>query len=179
MPAGKAAGADLMVNSAVFSYLCHTSFGAVIILWSIHKNNPKVLSVILGGNPELFKNSAVFPRPKIKVLADKIMAFSKGKNIRFPLDMLRLDRCSVFQQKVLAAVYAIARGKTSTYKLIAKQLGKPNAARAVGLALAANPFPLIIPCHRVIRSDGALGGYRGGLKMKQALLNMEDGYEKS
>jgi len=52
-------------------------------------------------------------------------------------------------------------------------LGKPNAARAVGAALAANPFPLIIPCHRVIRADGSLGGYQGGLKMKQALLRIE------
>lgn len=168
-----------MVTSAVFSYLCPSSFGAVIIFWSIHKNNPKVLSVTLAGNPELFKNSTIFSHPKIKVLADKITAFSKGKNIRFPLDMLRLDRCSVFQQKVLAATYAIARGKTSTYQLIAKQLGKPNVARAVGAALAANPFPLFIPCHRVIRSDGALGGYRGGMKMKQALLKMEGGHEKS
>lgn len=84
-----------------------------------------------------------------------------------------LDCCSKFQQKVLRATSAIPRGKVSTYQCIAKQIGKPKAARAVGRALANNPFPLIIPCHRVIRSDGSLGGYQGGLKMKRALLKKE------
>jgi len=89
------------------------------------------------------------------------------------LNLPSIDQCSKFQQKVLRAVYAIPRGKVSTYQLIAKQIGQPKAARAVGRALASNPFLLIIPCHRVIRSDGALGGYQGGLKMKRALLKKE------
>ena len=84
-----------------------------------------------------------------------------------------LEHCSKFQQKVLRAVSAIPRGKVSTYQRIAKQIGQPKAARAVARALANNPFPLIIPCHRVICSDGALGGYQGGLKMKRALLEKE------
>jgi len=87
--------------------------------------------------------------------------------------MPRIDHCSKFQQKVLRAASAIPRGKISTYQRIAKQIGKPKAVRAVGRALANNPFPLIIPCHRVIRSDGSLGGYQGGLKMKRALLKKE------
>lgn len=179
MPPSKASGAGLMLAGAVFSYLCPTPFGDAIIFWSIYKKNPRVLGVILSGDPGLFKNSTAFSHPKIKALADKITAFSNGKDIRFPLKLLRLDRCSIFQQKVLAATAAIPRGRVSTYQLLAKQMGKPKTARAIGSALAANPFPLIIPCHRVIRSDGALGGYQGGLKMKQALLNMEAGHEKS
>ena len=91
-------------------------------------------------------------------------------------NMLRLDCCSKFQQKVLRAVSGIPRGKVSTYQLIAKQIGKPKAARAVGRALANNPFPLIIPCHRVICSNGSLGGYQGGLKMKLTLLKKEGIY---
>lgn len=88
-------------------------------------------------------------------------------------DILCLEGCSIFQKKVLRAVYAIPRGKISTYKLIAKKIGKPKASRAVGAALAKNPFLLLIPCHRVIRSDGSLGGYRGGLRLKKYLLELE------
>ena len=61
----------------------------------------------------------------------------------------------------------------STYGRIARSLGMPNAARAVGTALSRNPFPIIIPCHRAIRSNGELGGFRGGLEMKRALLELE------
>jgi methylated-DNA-[protein]-cysteine S-methyltransferase len=61
----------------------------------------------------------------------------------------------------------------STYRRIAGHLGVPGGARAVGNALATNPFPIVIPCHRAIRSDGTLGGYQGGLVMKRALLEQE------
>lgn len=166
-------------QSRVQTALFPAPFGALVIFWSIYKKKPKILRIVLSGNPGLFTNSIPFSHPKIKALAHKITAFLNGKDIRFSLNMLRLDLCSVFQQNVLAAASAIPRGRVSTYQLLAKQMGKPNAARAVGMALAANPFPLIIPCHRVIRSDGALGGYQGGLKMKQALLRMEAGYEKN
>jgi len=61
----------------------------------------------------------------------------------------------------------------STYGRIARKLGLPRAARAVGNALARNPFPLIIPCHRAVRFDGSLGGYAGGVRMKKMLLELE------
>ena len=103
----------------------------------------------------------------------KILAFLTGDDIRFSLNVIRLDLCSTFQQEVLRAKHGIHRGSVSTYQKIAKHLGNVNAARAVGGALAKNPFLIIIPCHRAIRSDGTLGGYQGGLKMKRALLEME------
>ncbi|MDP3066207.1 MAG: MGMT family protein, partial [Methanobacteriaceae archaeon] len=84
-----------------------------------------------------------------------------------------LDLCSSFQKAVLRAEHQIPRGSVSTYQLISKHLGKENGARAVGNALAKNPFPLIIPCHRAIRSDRHLGGFQGGLNMKRALLEKE------
>ena len=74
---------------------------------------------------------------------------------------------------MLRAEHAIPRGRVSTYKLIANHIGYPTGARAVGTALATNPFPIIIPCHRAIRADGTLGGFQGGLNMKRALLEME------
>lgn len=97
----------------------------------------------------------------------------EGASIDFSLDIADLDLCGEFQQRVLRAEHAIPRGAVSTYKLIAAHLGVPDGARAVGNALAQNPFPLIVPCHRAIRSDRKLGGYQGGLEMKRALLAKE------
>ncbi len=81
----------------------------------------------------------------------------------------------VFHQKVWQACARIPRGEVRTYGWIAKTIGHPRAARAVGQALAANPFAPAIPCHRVVGSDGSLRGYsaKGGLRRKQALLAME------
>jgi len=147
--------------------------GYPVILWSVYKKKPKILRIVLSKNPKSFPNSIASSSPEINALVNQLEKFLNGKDVRFPLSILRLDLCSVFQQKVLAAVYAIPRGRISTYQLIAKQIGKSKTARAVGAALATNPFPLMIPCHRVIRADGSLGGYQGGLKMKQALLRMD------
>jgi methylated-DNA-[protein]-cysteine S-methyltransferase len=106
-------------------------------------------------------------------LAGKIAAFLDGADVRFELEFVRLDLCPPFQRRVLLAEYGIPRGSVSTYTRIAAHLGTPGAARAVGNALATNPFPIVIPCHRAIRSDGTLGGYQGGLAMKRALLEQE------
>lgn len=80
-----------------------------------------------------------------------------------------------FQKKVWTAIARIPRGKTATYTELAKSIGKPKAVRAVGNAVGANPMAPMIPCHRVVRSDGTLGGYSGvgGVKTKRALLKKE------
>ena len=80
-----------------------------------------------------------------------------------------------FQIKVWKEIAKIPKGKTKTYKEIAIKIGHPNSARAVANACGRNPYPLIIPCHRVIRSDGSLGGYsgKGGQKTKKLLLKKE------
>ena len=80
-----------------------------------------------------------------------------------------------FQIKVWKEIAKIPKGKTKTYKEIAIKIGHPNSARAVANACGRNPYPLIIPCHRVIRSDGSLGGYsgKGGVKTKRFLLKKE------
>jgi O-6-methylguanine DNA methyltransferase len=78
-----------------------------------------------------------------------------------------------FERKVLLATAAIPPGSTSTYAALAAQVGSPRAVRAVGNALARNPLPWLIPCHRVLRSDGGIGGYRFGSSLKQALLEQE------
>ena len=86
-----------------------------------------------------------------------------------PLDV----RATAFQRQVWEQLRAIPYGETVSYADIAKSLGKPGAVRAVGRACATNPVALVIPCHRVVREDKSLGGYRWGLERKQKLLDLE------
>ena len=85
-----------------------------------------------------------------------------------------------FQRTVWKEISKIPFGETRTYKDLAIAIGKPNSSRAVANACGKNPYPVIIPCHRVIRSDGKLGGYSGvgGIKRKQKLLDMESNLKK-
>ena len=94
------------------------------------------------------------------------------RQFNLPLDLSTQTR---FQQQVLNLTSEIPYGSTSTYKHIAIQIGKMNAARAVGRVEATNPIPLVIPCHRVLGSDGSLHGYGGpgGIKLKAWLLSLE------
>jgi methylated-DNA-[protein]-cysteine S-methyltransferase len=91
-------------------------------------------------------------------------------NFDLPLDW-QLTRG--FYRKVLRATARIPYGKTRSYSDLAKRAGSPRAVRATGTALGSNPLPIVVPCHRVLRSGGALGGYGGGLEVKQALLQLE------
>jgi methylated-DNA-[protein]-cysteine S-methyltransferase len=90
---------------------------------------------------------------------------------------LSLDRrlTAGFRARVLEATAAIPYGALRTYREVARAAGNDAAVRAAGGALAANPLPIVVPCHRVLRSDGALGGYRGGLEAKRYLLAHEGG----
>src|SRR5882724_2205140 len=90
---------------------------------------------------------------------------------------LNIDKLkgTIFQKKVWREILNIPKGKTITYKELAKKIGKPKAVRAVANAVGANPMAPYIPCHRVVRSDGSLGGYsgKGGIKTKRKLLLKE------
>jgi len=78
-----------------------------------------------------------------------------------------------FEKKVLSKVLQIPLGETRSYKWVAESIGLPKCARKVGRALSKNPYPFLIPCHRVIRADGALGGYVLGIEVKRFLLDLE------
>ena len=93
----------------------------------------------------------------------------KRKKFTFPL----APRGTEFQQRVWKKLLGIQYGTTTTYGALAGELGNPNASRAVGLANGSNPIPIVIPCHRVIGSNGALTGFGGGLPIKSALLELE------
>ena len=158
-----------------------TPFGTVFIFWITKKDHPKIVRILLpkpgfsseGNLSTLHPNLPDATCREIDKTAKKIKGFLEGEEIKFSLDIVDLSICFKFQQQVLRAEYQIPRGMVSTYGLIAEHLGKSRGARAVGNALAANPFPLIIPCHRAIRSDRHLGGYQGGIAMKRALLENE------
>ncbi|HJR45699.1 MAG TPA: methylated-DNA--[protein]-cysteine S-methyltransferase [Actinomycetota bacterium] len=95
-----------------------------------------------------------------------------GKRKRFDF---RIDwrLMAPFQQKVLKATYRIPFGKVATYRDVATKAGAPKGSRAAGNALGANPIPIVVPCHRVVRTGGGLGGYTGGLHRKEFLLELE------
>ena len=102
---------------------------------------------------------------------DAIVAGIAGKE---PAQPVPLDvRATAFRIRVWEALRAIPRGETRSYSDIARAVGSPKAARAVGTACATNPVPIIVPCHRVVREDGSLGGYAYGLDRKRTLLERE------
>jgi len=108
----------------------------------------------------------------ITELTDRISRYFDGEPIDFA-DKLDLAGATRFQQKVWLTVRNIPCGETRSYGWVANQLGLPKAARAVGQALGRNPVPIVVPCHRVISSDGKLGGFGGGLEIKRFLLQLE------
>jgi methylated-DNA-[protein]-cysteine S-methyltransferase len=104
----------------------------------------------------------------------QLLAYFKGERnyFKLPLDL----KGTAFQKSVWEALLTIPFGQTRTYGQIARQIGKPNAVRAVGAAAGKNPVAIIAPCHRVIGASGKLTGFAGGLHNKAILLNLEDNY---
>lgn len=158
-----------------------TPYGPVVIIWSLFDIGPKIVRVLLSDPAaSAIERVSEFDSvahesycEEIDSVASDICRLLEGEPIEFCFDIANFGMCGEFQQRVLPAEHAIPRGCVSTYKLIAAHLGVPGGARAVGNALANNPFPLIVPCHRAIRSDYGLGGYQGGLDMKRSLLSKE------
>ncbi|MDX1442156.1 MAG: methylated-DNA--[protein]-cysteine S-methyltransferase [Gammaproteobacteria bacterium] len=103
--------------------------------------------------------------------AMQLQQYFSGERNSFDLPLLASG--SEFQKRVWTALQEIPFGETRSYKQLAEAIGDPAASRAVGSANGANPIPVIIPCHRVIAADGSLGGYSGGLEIKQRLLEIE------
>lgn len=116
------------------------------------------------------KNLTLKSYPKLE---EDFKYYFKGKKINFKNYQLDLSEVTYFQKKVLTATLNIPYGETRSYKWVANYIGNPRAYRAVGQALHNNPLPIIIPCHRIIRENGQLGGFSRGLHWKKKLLNLE------
>ncbi len=116
------------------------------------------------------KNSSY---PYIRKLITQLSEYFSGSKITFsvPVD---LEGLTSFEKKVLRELAKVPYGKVVTYRTLAKKTGGAKLARAVGNALGKNPVPVILPCHRVVRSDKSLGGFSGGLHWKKILLSLEN-----
>jgi methylated-DNA-[protein]-cysteine S-methyltransferase len=139
--------------------------------------------LLLGSDPALAEAAVRKHYPQAERDPDLLPEFQRqlldyfaGRRVRFrvPLD---LEGLTPFQMKVLEACGRVGYGRTVTYGELARSVGQPAAARAVGGALAANPVPIVIPCHRIVASSGRLGGFSAeqGVSLKEALLRMERG----
>jgi AraC family transcriptional regulator, regulatory protein of adaptative response / methylated-DNA-[protein]-cysteine methyltransferase len=139
-----------------------------------------VCAILFGDDPEELRRDLQdqFPRARLiggdksfEELTAKVVAFveAPGQGLDLPLDI----RGTAFQHRVWDALRRIPVGSTASYAEIAKKIGAPKAVRAVARACATNRIAVAIPCHRVVRSDGALSGYRGGVERKRALLAKE------
>jgi len=105
-------------------------------------------------------------------LRQRLRSYFAGHRVSFP-DELDPPPATAFQRQVWEITRLIPYGETRSYGWVAEQLGKGEAARAVGRALGENPLPIIIPCHRVVEKDGRLGSYSGGVEIKRYLLQLE------
>lgn len=149
------------------------SLGCVLLAWT----GRGVCAVLFGENPEALANELKqrFPRATLcgvtraDWLGELVRAVEHAAPASLPLDL----RGTAFQARVWQALRHIPRGETRTYSQLAASIGAPNAARAVAAACAANPIACLIPCHRVVRSDGDISGYRWGVARKKALLQRE------
>jgi methylated-DNA-[protein]-cysteine S-methyltransferase len=108
-------------------------------------------------------------------LIKRFRAYFSGEKVEFP-DKLDLSSATDFQLEVWQATRSIPFGETRSYTWIARQIGKPKAVRAVGQALGKNPLPVIVPCHRVLASNGGMGGFSGGIETKRFLLSLEGAF---
>ena len=107
-----------------------------------------------------------------KTLAPKMRRYFSGRRLESQ-NSIDLLGGTPFQQRVWRALQSIPYGQTRSYRSIAESIGHPKSSRAVGSACGRNPIPILIPCHRVVRHDGRLGGFTGGIHLKRYLLTLE------
>lgn len=160
------------------SVVCQTGLGWVGFAWSerglasVTLPQPAPADAVKQLPAASEAGSILPPGLDAEALVDKLQRYFEGEDVTFnePLDP---TLGTEFQRQVWALTRAIPRGQTRSYGEIARQAGSPGAARAVGQAMARNPWPIVVPCHRVVGHDGRLTGFGGGLEMKLRMLEME------
>jgi AraC family transcriptional regulator of adaptative response/methylated-DNA-[protein]-cysteine methyltransferase len=168
----RAGGANAEIRFAIGA----CSLGAILVAQS----ERGVCAILLGDDPDALARDLQdrFPRARLiggdaafEKLVATVVGFieAPGLGLDLPLDL----RGTAFQQRVWQALRAVPAGATVSYAEVARRIGAPKSTRAVAQACAANPIAVAIPCHRVVRTDGALSGYRWGVERKRALLTRE------
>ncbi|NTW76585.1 MAG: MGMT family protein [Syntrophaceae bacterium] len=151
------------------------------IIWRFLGNKPLIERIFLPCSRNQlvakikreYSETSIAERNTPENITEIILGLYAGSEVIFDYSLLNLAKLTEFSAKVLKQTSKIPRGEVTTYSGLAAKIGSPAAARAVGTALANNPFPLVIPCHRIVRADGSLGGFGGGIKMKKELLDKE------
>ena len=151
------------------------------LVWSDAGGKPKVERVYLPNDTERMTKRIIRDFPSVSKMhsaiadgIDQLIAdLYNGKKRHCSLTILNWSGLSEFSTRVLKQTCQIPRGRVATYSGLAAKIGHPRAGRAVGTALANNPFPIIISCHRVVRADGSPGQFGGGSHMKKQLLEKE------
>ena len=165
-------GRDAQVRFAI----AECSLGSILVAAS----ERGVCAILLGDEPDALARALQdrFPKaeliggdPEFEALVAKVIGFVEAP--RLGLDLPLDIRGTAFQQRVWSALREIPLGETVSYAELARRMGEPKAARAVGMACGANLIAVAIPCHRVVRADGGLSGYRWGAERKQALIDRE------
>ncbi|HPJ97297.1 MAG TPA: methylated-DNA--[protein]-cysteine S-methyltransferase [Syntrophales bacterium] len=171
-----------MDSRTCFYHIIASRYGEIGLMWKSFNGKAMVEEILLPREGKAMRMVIEESRPASKgvtgqsvpEVAAKIAAYLQGKPVFFSLnDLGRQNLTPGFRQDVLLRTLSIPLGMIDTYGGLATKTGHPKAARAVGTVMAQNPFPLVIPCHRVIRSDGKTGCYGGGAEMKRQLLAME------
>ncbi|MDD5724030.1 MAG: MGMT family protein [Syntrophales bacterium] len=171
-----------MLRTKTFCYHLVASFlGDIGVVWRSGGDTPSIVRVVLpradrptvGGIRADHPDAAERSHADLEKTCEDIGAFLEGTRVNFSMRRLEIGRCREFQQRVFLETMRIPCGSVTSYGELAEAIHAPGAARAVGSALARNPFPLIIPCHRVVKSDGCSGQFGGGREMKKALLRLE------
>ncbi len=111
--------------------------------------------------------------PQLRAAVQQLEEYFAGERETFDLELDLPESTTEFQRDVYDRLLGIEYGHVVSYGQVARDIGQPNMARAVGQAVGANPIPIVVPCHRVIASDGSLTGFGGGLRAKAALLKLE------
>lgn len=115
----------------------------------------------------------VYNSKKVAPYKTQLVEYLQGKRQVFDMAIDFGVRGTSFQQEVWQELLKVPFGESSSYSLLAEAVGRPQATRAVGTAVGKNPIPIIVPCHRILRKDGGIGGYAGGLPLKYRLLAIE------